>query len=63
VASEAFQQAADAQARALGMKPAMVWVPHPIQNRTPEELQSIAANAVDEMLAQISSEHAHGEPA
>ena len=45
------------------MKPAMVWVPHPIQNRTPEELQSIAANAVDEMLAQISSEHAHGEPA
>ena len=63
MASEAFQQAADAQALALGMKPAMVWVPHPIQNRTPEELQAIAANAVDAMLAQICSENVHVDPA
>lgn len=56
VASEAFQQAADAQARSLGMQPAMVWVPHPIQNRTPEELKALANDAVDTMLDQICSE-------
>lgn len=63
VASEAFQQAADAQAQALGMKSAIVWVPHPIQNRTSAELQAIALNAIDEVLAQICSGNENVESA
>lgn len=55
VASEAFQPAAKAQAKALGFEPAMVWVPHPIQNRTAEELAQIANDAIDAILAQIST--------
>jgi hypothetical protein len=53
VASEEFQPAAAAQARALGYQPALIWVPHPIQNRTPEELADIAAGAIDGILAGI----------
>jgi hypothetical protein len=54
VASEAFQQAAAAQARALGIQPAIVWVPHPIQNRTRDELAGIAVAACNEILANIA---------
>ena len=38
VASEEFQVAAAAQIKALGCEPALVWVDHPIQNRTDTEL-------------------------
>jgi hypothetical protein len=31
----------------------MVWVPHPIQNRTPGELADIADNAMERILALI----------
>ena len=55
VASEAFKPAAAAQSRGLGFEPAAVWVPHPIQNRTAEELAGIAAAAVDEIIDRISS--------
>jgi len=50
IATEAFQPAAAAQARTLGFDPALAWVPHPIQNRTPEELAAIADKALDEAL-------------
>lgn len=53
VASEAFRPAAAAQSRALGFEPAVVWVPHPIQNRTAEELAAIAADAIEAILARI----------
>ena len=48
-----FKQAADAQAGALGFDPAIVWTPHPIQNRTPDELKALAAAAAPEILAKI----------
>jgi len=32
----------------------MIWVPHPIQNRTPEELADLAAKAIDEILERIT---------
>jgi len=51
VASEEFRPAAEAQAKALGFDPAMVWVPHPIQNRTPAELERLAVKAIDAILA------------
>lgn len=50
IATEAFQPAAAAQARTLGFDPALTWVPHPIQTRTPEELAAIADKALDEAL-------------
>ena len=48
-----FKQAAAAQASALGFQPAIVWTPHPIQNRTPAELEALAAAAAPEILAMI----------
>ncbi len=53
MASEEFQPAAEAQAEALGFAPALVWVPHPIQNRTAEELAAIADDAMATILERI----------
>lgn len=53
VATEAFRQAADAQTKALGFAAGLVWVPHPIQNRTPEELAAIADSALARILSLI----------
>jgi hypothetical protein len=38
------------QSKALGFEPAVVYVPHPIQNRTPEELRKIADDVVEPAL-------------
>jgi hypothetical protein len=51
IASTEFVTAADAQARALGFDPARVFVPHPIQDRTDNEIAALAEAAVDEILA------------
>ncbi|MCH8256930.1 MAG: hypothetical protein IIA75_03345 [Proteobacteria bacterium] len=53
VASEEFVEAADAQAKSLGFDPHKVFVPHPIQDRTDEEMQQIAENAFEDILAMI----------
>jgi hypothetical protein len=53
VASTEFVTAADSQARALGFDPARVFVPHPIQDRTDEEMRALADAAVDEILAAV----------
>lgn len=53
VASDAFRQAADAQMKALGFAAGLVWVPHPVQNRTPAELAAIADAAMERILALI----------
>jgi len=53
VASEEFRPAAVAQSKALGFAPAVIWVPHPIQNRTPEELVLVARAAMPEILGAI----------
>ena len=55
MATEAFKPAAAAQSRALGMDPAVAWVPHPIQNRTPQELEAIANGVIDEVIGLISA--------
>jgi hypothetical protein len=49
VMSTEFVDAADAQATALGLTPASVIVPHPIQNRTDDELHAMA----DAVVAQL----------
>ena len=55
VASSAFEQAADHQSNALG-QPGIhrVLVPHPIQDRSDEELRPIANGAVDRIVAELS---------
>ena len=55
VASEAFVEAAAAQAQALGLpRAARVFVPHPIQDRTDQELHALADAAVEPILAALS---------
>ena len=55
VASEPFREAADAQSTALGFSPARVFVPHPIQDRTDEEMQALADDAIERIMKRISS--------
>ena len=54
VASSEFVDAADAQARALGADPARVFVAHPIQDRTDDELRALADDAVPAVVAAVS---------
>lgn len=53
VASSEFAEAADSQARALGFQPASVLVPHPIQDRSDDEMRAMADAAVAELVAQL----------
>jgi len=53
IATTAFRQAAAAQSDSLGYEPAIVWVPHPIQNRTDEEIRAIADEAVEEIVEKL----------
>ncbi len=53
VASTEFVNAAAVQARALGFDPARVFVPHPIQDRTDDEMKALAESSVDEILAAV----------
>jgi len=55
VASSEFREAADAQSRALGFDPARVFVAHPIQDRTDEEMTALADTAFDEIVAALTS--------
>jgi hypothetical protein len=55
VASSAFEDAAAHQAAALGQPDVgRVLVAHPIQDRTDQELQGLAREALDEVLAALS---------
>jgi hypothetical protein len=54
VASSEFREAGAAQARALGFEPASVFVAHPIQDRTDDEMRALAEGAVEEVISRIS---------
>ncbi len=56
VASEPFREAADAQSTALGFNPARVFVGHPIQDRTDEEMQALADDAIERIMKRIRAE-------
>ncbi len=53
VASAEFVGAAEHQSRGLGANPARVFVEHPIQDRTDEEMVAIADAAFDEVVRQL----------
>jgi hypothetical protein len=54
VASSEFVDAAIAQSEALGADPARVFVPHPIQDRTDDEIRALADGAVDDIVAALT---------
>ena len=53
VVTTEFRDAIAAQSRALGFDPAIVYVPHPIQNRTAAELAALADAAIEPALARL----------
>ena len=53
VASTEFVDAAAAQVRSIGLDVRRVFVPHPIQDRTDDELRALADAAVDAIVAAI----------
>ena len=50
VASSEFVEAARAQSEALGAEPMRVFVQHPIQDRTDDEMRALADSAVGPIL-------------
>ena len=55
VVTTGFTDVVAAQSQALGFDPAIVYVPHPIQNRTAEELDQIADRAIESALALLTA--------
>jgi len=53
IASTEFVQAAAMQARSLGIDPAMVFVAHPIQDRSDDELRALADAALPAILQRL----------
>src|SRR3546814_4870025 len=54
-ATTEFEDAAKSQAKTIGFMPAVIYVPHPIQNLTKEELVKIAEKAIEPILANITA--------
>ena len=50
VATTEFRQGAVAQAKARGTDPALVFIPHPVQDRTDDELKQLADRHLDEIM-------------
>ena len=53
VASNEFTDAAQTQAKALGSDPLAVYIPHPIQDRTDDEIRDLADNALESIIKLI----------
>ena len=56
VATVEFVSGADAQAKALGARPSAVYVEHPIQDRTDDEMKAIADRAVEGVVRALVGE-------
>ena len=50
VASSEFVEAAESQASTLGLPARRVFVPHPIQDRSDDEMQALADAALDQIM-------------
>ena len=55
VVTTGFTDAVEAQSKALGFEPAVLYVPHPIQNRTADELKKIADDVVEPALRMLTA--------
>ena len=56
VVTTGFTDAVSSQSKALGFDPAVLFVPHPIQNRTDEELDRIADDTIEPALRMLTSQ-------
>ena len=54
IASSVFETAARTQGDAVGFHPDRVFVPHPIQDRTDDEMRALADQAFTEIRALVS---------
>lgn len=54
VASAVFVDAAQTQGDAIGFQPERLFVEHPIQDRTDDEMAGIADRAVDALVAKLT---------
>jgi len=57
VVTTGFTDAVTTQSKALGFEPAVLFVPHPIQNRTADELARIADDAIESALRMLTSQN------
>lgn len=55
IASTEFVQAAALQSKVLGIDPALVFVRHPIQDRTDDELRALADEALEQIIRSITA--------
>lgn len=55
IVTTGFTDAVAAQSQAIGFEPAVVYVPHPIQNRTAAELDAIADAAIESALTLLTA--------
>ncbi|MBT3248206.1 MAG: hypothetical protein HN567_07080 [Actinobacteria bacterium] len=55
VASAPFVDAAETQAKALGLEVARVFTAHPIQDRTDHEMRSLAETAFAQLVEKITA--------
>ena len=55
VASSVFVDAAKTQGDALGFQPERVFVEHPIQDRTDDEMKTIADKAVEALVERLTN--------
>ena len=53
IVTTGFVDGVAAQSESLGFEPAVVYVPHPIQNRTTAEIEAIADAAFAEVMAKL----------
>ena len=50
-----FAEGVTAQSDSLGFEPAVVYVPHPIQNRTRQEIEALADQAFAKVMAALTA--------
>jgi len=55
VVTTGFTDSVEVQSKALGFEPAVLYVPHPIQNRTADELNKIADEAAEKALRMLTA--------
>jgi hypothetical protein len=55
VATTEFVDGAERQAKALGFDPAAVYVSHPVQDRTDDEMRAMAERAFVEVVKSLES--------
>ena len=56
IVTTGFTDAVDVQSRALGFEPAVLFTPHPIQNRTADELRQIADDVIEPVLKLLQAQ-------